>query len=114
MRSGLPLHNKDGSINESVAAFFQKATESPSLAKKASSLYEAASQFAINGFKRTTPEQLDARKAICATCEFWNPAGFAGTGSCNKCGCSTQAKLRMSTSKCPIDKWGPVDVRQTD
>jgi hypothetical protein len=87
---------------------------SPSLATKASSLFEAASEFAINGFKTTTPEQLEERLTICKGCEFWNPLGFGGTGSCNKCGCSTQAKLRMSTSKCPIDKWGPVDVIQVD
>jgi len=90
------------------------ANPSPSLATKASSLFEAASQFAINGFKRATTEQLEERLAICKGCELWNPSGFGGTGSCNKCGCSTQAKLRMSTSKCPIDKWGPVDVRQVD
>jgi len=84
------------------------------LTNEASSFFEAASEFAINGFKTTTPEQLEERLAICKGCEFWNPSGFGGTGSCNKCGCSTQAKLRMSTSKCPIDKWGPVDVRQVD
>jgi hypothetical protein len=28
-----------------------------------------------------------------------------GTGRCSKCGCSTWAKLRMASEKCPIDKW---------
>lgn len=56
-------------------------------------------------FPPCPPEELEARLATCKGCEFWDQAGFAGTGSCKKCGCSTQAKLRMGTSKCPIDKW---------
>jgi hypothetical protein len=71
-------------------------------------------KWVASGAHILTQEQLNIRKDICCSCEFWNPSGFAGTGKCDKCGCSTQAKLRMSTSKCPIDKWGPVDVRQVD
>ena len=48
---------------------------------------------------------FESRIAICKGCEFWNQSGFSGTGSCKKCGCSTQAKLRLGTSKCPIEKW---------
>jgi hypothetical protein len=101
---------------ENSIEFVRSSTKapSPSILAKGANLAGSLKGWAAKGFAIVTPEQLDARKAICATCEFWNPAGFAGTGSCNKCGCSTQAKLRMSTSKCPIDKWGPVDVRQTD
>ena len=77
-------------------------------AKMSGSVILSLAKWANSGMQITTPEQLNARKAICATCEFWNPAGFSGTGSCKKCGCSTQAKLRMATSKCPIDKWGPI------
>lgn len=87
---------------------------SPSLFEKGVNLAESLKGWAAKGFAVVTPEQLEDRQAICQECPEWNPAGFSGTGSCNKCGCSTQAKLRMSTSKCPIDKWGPVDVRQTD
>ena len=101
---------------ENSIEFVRSATKAPpiSIMEKGASLVGSLKGWAAKGFAVVTPEQLDSRKAICATCEFWNPAGFSGSGSCNKCGCSTFAKLRMSTSKCPIDKWGPVDVRQTD
>jgi hypothetical protein len=91
------------------------ANPSPSLAAKASSLFDAASQFAINGFKRATAEQLEERLAICKGCDFWNPSGFGGTGSCNKCGCSTQAKLRMASASCPLDppKWEAIPAKSS-
>jgi len=85
-----------------------------SLAQKASSLVSSATMWAGKGFQTATPDQLASRLAICKGCEFWNKSGFGGTGSCIKCGCSTQAKLRMATSKCPIDKWGAVEVVKTD
>ena len=63
--------------------------------------------WAKKGAQRTSPETLEIRKGICAGCEFWDSAALQGTGRCRKCGCSTWAKLRMATEKCPIDKWGP-------
>jgi len=57
------------------------------------------------GIPVVSEEVFNSRIAICKDCEFWNKDGFAKTGSCTKCGCSTQAKLRMATAKCPIDKW---------
>jgi hypothetical protein len=101
-------------ISENNELRFEREIKTLTLAQKTSALSSAARGWVKSGFSMTTDEQLESRKAICKECPEWNPAGFAGTGSCNKCGCSTQAKLRMSTSKCPIDKWGPVDVRQTD
>jgi hypothetical protein len=86
----------------------------PTLPQIASSLASSVGEWAKAGLPVATSEQLDSRMAICKSCEFWDQSGFAGTGRCKKCGCSTQAKLRMSTSKCPIDKWGPVEVRQSD
>jgi hypothetical protein len=104
MPSGKPLYNVDGSENPEVA----------NILKKVMSFSDDMGKWARSDFKTTTAEQLEERIAICKLCEFWNASGFAGTGKCDKCGCSTQAKLRMSTSKCFIDKWGPVDVRQVD
>jgi hypothetical protein len=62
-------------------------------------------KWVASGAKIVNQDQLDSRLEICKSCEFWNQSGFGGTGSCSKCGCSTQAKLRLATSKCPIDKW---------
>jgi hypothetical protein len=77
----------------------------PSLLEKGANLASSMKGWAASGFSLATPEQLESRMAICKGCEFWNESGFAGTGSCKKCGCSTQAKLRMATSKCPDGKW---------
>jgi hypothetical protein len=104
MPSGKPLYNLDGSENPEVANIF----------KKIRSLNDDVGKWARSNFNTTSKDELDDRLKICHQCEFWNPKGFGGTGICAKCGCSTQAKLRMATSKCPIDKWGLVDVRQTD
>ena len=79
--------------------------DEPSLAEKAKSLAGSVGTWAKSGFPTASDEKLATRKAICESCEFWDKGGFAGTGKCTKCGCSTQAKLRMATSKCPIDKW---------
>jgi hypothetical protein len=69
------------------------------------SMATSLAQWAKHGMPTVISEQLESRLAICKGCEFWNPQGFGGTGSCKKCGCSTQAKLRMATSKCPEGKW---------
>ena len=74
----------------------------------------SVAEWGKKGFLVADNQQLASRMEICKQCEFWNHKGFGGTGSCQKCGCSTQARLRMSTSKCPIDKWGQVNVRQED
>jgi hypothetical protein len=80
----------------------------PSLIEKMSSLVSSVGTWAGSGFGTVTEEQLEERLALCRACEFWDKDGFGGTGACLKCGCSTQAKLRMNTANCPIDKWGPV------
>jgi hypothetical protein len=79
----------------------------PTLAQKAKSLGSSMSDWAKAGFSMASTETLESRLAICKGCEFWDAAGFGGTGKCSKCGCSTQAKLRMATSACPLDppKW---------
>lgn len=73
----------------------------------------SAADWAKHGFPTLSESQLDERQNICKSCEFWNSDGFAGSGQCKKCGCSTAAKLRMATSKCPIDKWGAIEIEQT-
>jgi hypothetical protein len=73
----------------------------------------SAADWAKSGFAKTTLEMVKKRQEICNSCEFWNKEGFMGSGQCLKCGCSTYAKLRMATSKCPIDKWLPEDIKHT-
>jgi hypothetical protein len=60
-----------------------------------------------HGLPFASEELVQNRLSICQACEFWNPEGFGGTGKCTKCGCSTWAKLRMATERCPVGKWEP-------
>ena len=72
---------------------------------KGARLIKGVSKWAKSGFLKTPEDILNKRLSICQACEFWNPEGFRGTGKCTKCGCSTWAKLRMATERCPIGKW---------
>jgi hypothetical protein len=80
----------------------------PPIATQLAAVSKSLVNWAVSGLKTVPPEELDRRRAICAECEFWDSSAFQGTGRCQKCGCSTWAKLQMATEKCPIDKWGPV------
>ena len=73
--------------------------------KQAKSLGRELGGWVNSGLTIVNQNQLNFRLQICKSCEFWNLNGFHGTGSCKKCGCSTQAKLRMATAKCPVNKW---------
>jgi hypothetical protein len=80
----------------------------PSLAEMAAGLSTSAMRWAASGFKIVDADTLEARQAVCRQCEFWDSQGFRGTGRCRKCGCSTQAKLRLASASCPVDKWVKV------
>jgi hypothetical protein len=77
----------------------------PTKTQMVSSLANAAIHWAKAGFELTSDEAFTNRLDICKSCEFWDFTGFANTGRCQKCGCSTQAKLRMASEKCPVGKW---------
>mgnify|MGYP003335081644 CR=1 FL=1 len=65
----------------------------------------AGKNFIKSGMKFVSEEEFIAREIICKGCEFWNPKGYVNTGQCLRCGCSTKAKLRLSSESCPIKKW---------
>ena len=70
----------------------------------------AAHRFARAGFATTPPEALANRQDICKACPEWDAKALNNTGRCRKCGCSTWAKLRMATERCPLGKWEAEDV----
>jgi hypothetical protein len=80
----------------------------PGLLTKAGNFVAAMADFASSGFKQVTPEQLAERKAICAGCKFFDPAGYGGTGKCRKCGCSSY-KLDIAASRCPVGYWESIE-----
>lgn len=69
-------------------------------------------KFVKSGFVVASDDVLRSRMDCCNNCEFWNKASFNGTGKCNKCGCSTWAKLRMATERCPLGKWESVNLEE--
>lgn len=81
----------------------------PTIPSKIASAISAAHRFARAGFATTPPEILAARQDICKACPEWDAQALNNTGRCRKCGCSTWAKLRMATERCPLGKWEAVD-----
>jgi hypothetical protein len=73
--------------------------------KKIQRAFYALKGFADSGFSATPPEALANREATCRACPEWDSAALNATGRCRKCGCSTWAKLRMATERCPLGKW---------
>ena len=66
-------------------------------------------KFCSSGFPVVSNESLALRESICKSCNEWDATALNGTGRCRKCGCSTWAKLRMATERCPIGKWEAVE-----
>ena len=73
----------------------------------------AAVKFLRNGAPTTPPEALATREATCRACLEWDAAALNNTGRCRKCGCSTWAKLRMATERCPLGKWEAEEKPET-
>lgn len=84
-----------------------KSTQ-PRLPQQAATLGRTIINWAQSGFATTPPEALAAREATCRACPEWDAAALNNTGRCRKCGCSTWAKLRMATERCPLGKWEAV------
>jgi hypothetical protein len=83
----------------------------PSLPQQAASLCKSLLNWTTSGFAPTPPNILAAREATCRACPEWDAQALNNTGRCRKCGCSTWAKLRMATERCPIGKWEAVESK---
>jgi hypothetical protein len=80
----------------------------PTLPQQAASLGKSLLNWTSSGFTATPPDILATREATCRACPEWDAAAMGGTGRCRICKCSTWAKLRMATERCPIGKWESV------
>jgi hypothetical protein len=85
-----------------------KAKEYPSVSTMAQTFAESIVQWAKKGFKVVNEEQYNQRLNICRGCDLFDEKALGGNGRCRECGCATQAKLRIATERCPIDKWVQV------
>lgn len=70
-----------------------------------SSFGQSVVNWTASGLPTTPPEILAAREATCRACAEWDAAALNSTGRCRICKCSTWAKLRMATERCPLGKW---------
>jgi hypothetical protein len=81
----------------------------PSLLQKAANFATSAAAHVAAGMPQASQEQIDARFAICQTCDQ-----FDGK-ACRLCGCPVVrekafvSKLSWANEKCPAGKWGPVE-----
>jgi hypothetical protein len=83
----------------------------PTLPQQAASLGKSLLNWTASGFAPTPPDILAARESTCRACTEWDAAALNSTGRCRKCGCSTWAKIRMATERCPIGKWEAAEPR---
>jgi hypothetical protein len=107
------IYSSDQSIYDSIRTAGQLVDKSalgtsPPFRQQFRAASTAAHRFARSGFVVTPPGILAAREATCRACPEWDASALNGTGRCRKCGCSTWAKLRMATERCPLGKWEPV------
>jgi hypothetical protein len=100
------LVNTPRSENEIIRAI---SSYHPPLIRQIPTAIRAAHRFARAGFATTPPEALAERESTCKACPEWDAQALNATGRCRKCGCSTWAKLRMATERCPLGKWEAVD-----
>ena len=93
---------------QSAAAPASPSITGPSFFEKVGNFATAAARHVAAGAPRCTDEEVAARHAICAGCEY-----FDGK-SCTKCGCPVSrerayiSKLSWAGESCPVGKWGPV------
>lgn len=73
----------------------------PSAAEMAKNLASAAVSAARDWFRLAPVELVDARLAVCRSCEWFR----ASDRRCGKCGCGTSAKASLRSSKCPVGLW---------
>lgn len=83
----------------------KNTSENPTTVQMIGSLSTSLSGWVSSGLPLSDKKMVEFRLEICKSCDLWDQSGFLNTGRCKKCGCSTQAKLRMATEKCPIGKW---------
>lgn len=90
------------------------AATPPPLLERLGNFATAAVQHVAAGAPRCTEEQVAARHAICAGCEY-----FDGK-LCTKCGCPVSrertylGKLSWADQSCPVGKWGPIETPKNE
>ena len=74
------------------------------------SFSNAVATWVVNGLKVTPDDIREHRYNLCQACPEFDKDGFMGHGKCNLCGCNLRVKTVFPYEKCPVDKWGKVEV----
>jgi hypothetical protein len=72
----------------------------PTFTAKIITATAAAVNFVASGFAVLPEDQVNARLAVCSTCDQRTAGGM-----CSGCGCLLAAKARLPAESCPMDKW---------
>ena len=97
----------------------QQEDISPSLLAKGISYVKTQAQNIANGLAVVDNPTYEARLAICAGDSTTPPCEHYNHNHCKLCGCKLAgetgftSKLKLPHEKCPVDKWGPVQVSDT-
>ncbi len=87
----------------------EKWTKMPGLLEQAGNLLDAAIKHIKDGAKEVDGLEYQHRIQTCEGCEFLEPAQFR----CTQCGCYMKTKAKWRTSRCPKDKWLPLEMIQS-
>jgi len=92
-------------LNMTLHAEQRRRHSLPPLTAQIANAAEAVKRVAVAAVKQkpilVAAEEYERRKGICATCPLWLPE----QKRCSKCGCKTEAKIRLATEHCPEAKW---------
>lgn len=105
--------SSSNNLSSSMLIFKNIPKEAIAEIEKLKSAYSATVKFAKAGIPSIAQEILENRQSICRSCDQWDSKSFNNTGRCKKCGCSTWAKLRMATERCPLGKWEAASVEDS-
>jgi hypothetical protein len=68
-------------------------------------LAKSAKDFAASKMELADEKTYNQRVDTCKACEHYDPSGYNNTGKCSICKCSTVAKPKIASARCPIEKW---------
>lgn len=67
--------------------------------KKLHNFLKSLLKYIKSGFKNVSQNTYNSRMYVCSNCSYF------GEFVCSECSCLVHIKAKMSTEKCPLDKW---------
>lgn len=111
----LQLALLDTEEGEKYRQYWERKDE-PSFVKKVVSFTKAVAKHVATGMKNVSDEEYARRLAICDTCQACDKT--IEQWQCRECGCYLRegdvrpGKARWADQKCPLKKWGEVEIKK--